>query len=92
MRVKRTMAVLFGVSALTVVAPVAADEPPHDLCDVAGHQHLIGKPVMDLPRAPAGEVWRRLSNRSGQTYGYRPNRLTIIWDEGSGRVVGLRCG
>jgi hypothetical protein len=93
MSVKRAIAVLYFVSALTAAAPMAmADEPPHDLCDAAGHQYLLGRAMKDLPEAPAGEVWRLRSNRTGRTDGYRPSRLTIIWDEGSGRVVRLRCG
>ena len=48
--------------------------------------------MKDLPQTLAGQVWRTLSNRAGRTDGYRLNRLTIIWDAGSGRVVRLRCG
>lgn len=65
---KRAMAVPNGVSALTAAAPMAAaTEPPHDLCNAAGHQYLIGRPVKELARAPAGEVWRTRSTRAGQT-------------------------
>lgn len=66
--------------------------PPIDACGASGMQYLVGRPISELPGGYGREHRRVIGQRSYYEDRYVAERLTIIFDEDSGRITRVRCG
>lgn len=63
-----------------------------DACGVAARQDWVGRSVASLPAQPPGANWRRVCTTCQRTDDFRPERLNVVFDAASGRVVSVHCG
>ncbi len=75
-------------SADSKLAPPVLDD--QTTCGADRWQSLVGKRHSDLP--PAQENWRVHSLSQPVTEDLRPDRMNVIWDDETGRVLAVRCG
>jgi hypothetical protein len=72
-------------------APPEPRHPPIDACGAGALQYMVGRPIEDL--SPYGRHEQRVIGQ--QSYfedWYNPERLTVIFDEATGRITRVRCG
>lgn len=69
-----------------------AHRPPVDTCGAASMQYLVGRPVSELPGGYAREYRRVIGQRSYYEERYIGERLTVIFDEDTGKITRVRCG
>lgn len=72
-------------------APPLPRRPPIDACGAGQLQYLTGRPVSELPTYGRREQ-RVMGQGSFYDDGYRAERLTVIYDEATGRITRVRCG
>ena len=102
---RRLIAVLALASALAAATPIISTPPPRrrrrrrplprrppiDACGAGQLHYLIGRPVSEVPTYARHEQ-RVMGQGSYYDDGYRAERLTIIYDEATGRITRVRCG
>ena len=74
-------------------APAPAEPPkPADSCGAAELGYLVGKPRTEIP-VPVDLTRRRVvCEGCPMTMDVRPERQTIYFDQGTGKVTRLTCG
>ena len=77
--------------------PAAQSFPPHgppsaDSCGASAHRWLVGRSRAEIPPRPPGAQWRVLAQGDAMTRDLRPNRLNIIYDRYTQRVLEVWCG
>ncbi len=72
-------------------APPEPRHPPIDACGAGALQYLVGRPVAELPPYRRHEQ-RVMGQSSSYEDRYDPERLTVIFDEATGRITRVRCG
>jgi hypothetical protein len=72
-------------------APPVPRHPPIDACGAGALQYLVGRPVSEIPSYGRREQ-RVIGQASYYEERYRAERLTVIYDEQSGRITRVRCG
>lgn len=92
---RRLVITLAGVLALAACAPVApapdAPAPPTAWrCDAEDAASLIGSHVGAVTFPPDANV-RIACTTCPLTRDYRPDRLTILFDQDTGRIESVRC-
>ena len=70
-------------------APTA---PAADTCDAGRYAWLVGRSHADVPPRPLGSDWRVVAQGDPMTRDLRPNRLNIIYDRNTHRVLQVYCG
>jgi len=70
--------------------PPPAD--PADPCGAAPLQSLVGQDKATVPPTPPGATWRVHSTTDAVTEDLRRDRLNIVWDAESGKIVRVACG
>ncbi len=55
-------------------------------------QYLVGRPISELPGGYAREYRRVIGQHSIVDQRYVGERLTVIYDEDTGRITRVRCG
>lgn len=75
--------------------PTAAPSPAppaNDTCGAAGLMYLIGKPKTEIPVATDLSRRRVTCSTCAVTEDYRPDRVTIVFDQTTGLVQAVKCG
>ncbi len=72
-------------------APPEPRHPPIDACGAGALQYLVGRSVSELPTYGRHEQ-RVIGQAAYYEDHYNPERLTVIYDENTGRVTRVRCG
>ncbi|HEX8568392.1 MAG TPA: peptidase inhibitor I78 [Caulobacteraceae bacterium] len=82
------------VYAPPVYAPPVHAPPSqgNDQCGASGYRWLIGRSHAEIPPRPAGALWRVVAQGDAMTRDLRPNRLNIIYDRQTHRVLEVWCG
>jgi hypothetical protein len=70
----------------------APRRPPIDACGAAGMQYLVGRPVGELPQGYTRRYQRVIGQRAYVEDRFEAERLTIVFDEDTGRITRVRCG
>ncbi len=73
-------------------APPLPRRPPVDACGASSLQYLIGRSVEAIPQGYGRREPRVVGRRSYYEDRFDPDRLTIVYDEDSGRITRVRCG
>ena len=63
-----------------------------DACGAASLQYLTGRPVSDIPQTFGRHEQRVIGQNAYYEDHFNPERLTIIFDEQTGRITRVRCG
>jgi hypothetical protein len=73
-------------------APISVPPPrPPDQCGAYALQGLVGKPRTEIP-VPVNPSRRRvICSTCPRTLDFSPFRLTIVYDQATGRVVSVGC-
>lgn len=71
-------------------AKAAAMAEP-DACGAWNHQDLVGQPKSAIPPKPEGANWRVHGRLEPVNQDLRPDRMNIVWEETTGRIVEVRC-
>jgi hypothetical protein len=84
--------VVFG-AALTAQPAEARSEPVADACGASRLQRFVGQPVERLQRLRPPGRKARYACRPGcaMTMDFSPDRLTVVYDTRSRRILELRC-
>lgn len=69
-----------------------AHRPPVDTCGAASLQYLVGRPISELPGGYAREYRRVIGQHAIVDQQYIGERLTVVYDEDTGRITRVRCG
>lgn len=72
-------------------APPVPRHPPMDSCGANAMQYLVGRPVAELPAQSRREE-RVVGTHASIDQRFDPDRVTILYDEDSGRIARVRCG
>ena len=72
--------------------PVYAPPPGPDTCGSSGYAWLVGRDRAEIPPRPLGALWRVAARGDAMTRDLRPNRLNIIYDRHTQRVLEVWCG
>ena len=74
-------------------APPLPRRPPVDACGAASLDYLVGRPVSEVPQNYNSRRSQRvIGKRSYYEDRYDAERLTILYDEDTGRITRVRCG
>lgn len=74
-------------------APPEPRHPPTDACGAGSIQYLVGRPLSELPQIYSSRHAQRVvGQRSYYEDRFDPARLTVIYDEDTGRISRVRCG
>jgi hypothetical protein len=73
-------------------APISVPPPPPpDQCGAYALQGLVGKPRTEIP-VPVNPSRRRvICSTCPRTLDFSPFRLTIVYDQATGRVISVGC-
>jgi hypothetical protein len=66
--------------------------PTGDTCGAGALTYLIGKPKTEIPIPTDLSRRRVVCTTCMRTQDYRPDRLTILFDQQTGLVTELKCG
>lgn len=94
------VAALFAVAALAGCAQTgAADQatqapaaPGGDTCARSEWTPYVGRPRTELPTPSDQRRVRIHSTTDAVTMDFREDRVNVVWDADTGRVVEVRCG
>ena len=77
-----------------VAPPPAAIAPPQprDQCGMEEARVFVGKNRTELPAAVDPTRWRVACTTCPVTMDFRPDRLNILFDAGTGQVKEVKCG
>jgi hypothetical protein len=62
-----------------------------DQCRASEWQHFVGQPLGAVPEPPAGISVRTSCSTCATTDDLRPDRINVVFDESSQRVVEIAC-
>lgn len=91
---------LFAAAALAGCAQTGAtDQAPQapataggDSCARSEWTPYVGRARTELPTPSASRRVRIHSTTDAVTMDFREDRVNVVWDAGTGRVVEVRCG
>ncbi|WP_333836098.1 hypothetical protein [Novosphingobium sp.] len=63
-----------------------------DQCHASRYQHLVGRPLADMPEAPQGQVWRTHCSSCAVTQDLAMTRMNISFNEKSRTIDAIACG
>jgi hypothetical protein len=66
--------------------------PAADACGAGRYAWLVGRSHAELPPRPIGANWRVAAQGDAMTRDLRPDRLNIIYDRHTHRVLQVYCG
>jgi hypothetical protein len=93
-------ALSLALLAACAAPPPVTNTPPgptlppasEDTCGAATYASHIGGNYRAFPPAPAGRTFRIVCTTCAMTEDFSAQRLNVLYDEASGRVVRLTCG
>ena len=73
----------------TLSGPVIAKSNSGDTCSAKANSFLVGQDVSETQK-----IWDnyRLLEKGADAGPAQPNRLTIVYDKGTGRILSVSCG
>lgn len=91
---------LFATAALAGCAQMGATDPAPqtpatpggDSCARSEWTPYVGRPRTELPTPSDPRRVRIHSTTDAVTMDYREDRVNVVWDADTGRVVEVRCG
>src|SRR3712207_6230194 len=72
--------------------PVYSPPGAEDRCGASQHRWLLGRSRAEIPSRPVGANWRVVAQGDAMTRDLRPDRLNIIYDRYTQRVLEVWCG
>jgi len=63
-----------------------------DECQASRYQHLLGRPLSEMPDAPKDAIWRTHCSTCARTSDLGWVRMNISYDEDTRTVVEIACG
>lgn len=70
---------------------IAVGEPNPSAPKECGHQDLIGKNIKDIDQSTLPTPHRVIYPDSPVTMDYNPNRLNVILEKGTDKIIEVRC-
>ena len=72
--------------------PQQARPVPGDTCGAQGFAYIVGRPKVEIPVPVDPSKRRVVCSTCAITQDFRPDRLTITFDQTTALVTGVRCG
>ncbi|MER8827744.1 hypothetical protein NKH73_06780 [Mesorhizobium sp. M0938] len=63
-----------------------------DQCQASRYQHLLGRPLTEMPDAPKDAIWRIHCSTCARTSDLGWARMNISYDEDTRTIVEIACG
>jgi hypothetical protein len=81
-----------GCASVHAAPPPSTSAPGQDQCGAGVLQRLVGRGHGEIPPAEPGRARRVYSTEDAVTMDYSPQRLNIVYDARTHRVVRVFCG
>lgn len=77
------------VACGTIAGPALAKSKSGDTCNARSNTFLVGQDISETQK-----IWDayRLLEKRADAGPVQPNRLTIVYDKGNGRILSVACG